>query len=108
MLCHNDLHEGNVLVDETGTVTGFVDVENMIAADPMVDLAKTLQYDLDRSPVKRAGLLEGYGSLPADEPARIALYRLYHAIELWDWFASIGNSGPLPSIAEDMRALLTS
>lgn len=109
VLCHNDLHEGNVLVDaETGTVTGFVDVENVIAADPLVDVAKTLQYDLDRSAEKRAGLLDGYGPLPADGAARLELYRLYHALELWDWFASIGDTRALPAIAEDIRSLATS
>jgi aminoglycoside phosphotransferase (APT) family kinase protein len=59
------LHEGNVLVAQSRGVTGFIDVENMIAADPMLDLAKTLQYDRDRSPAKRAALLEGYGPLPS-------------------------------------------
>jgi hygromycin-B 7''-O-kinase len=108
VLCHNDLHEGNVLVDEAGTVTGLIDVENAIAADPVMDLAKTLQYDLHRSPVKRAGLLDGYGPLPADGLARVELYRLYHALELWDWFALIGNTDPLPGIAEDIRQLATS
>jgi hygromycin-B 7''-O-kinase len=105
VLCHNDFHEGNVLVDERGAVTGFVDVENTIAADPLIDLAKTVQYDLDASPVKRAGLLDGYGPLPADGPARIELYRLYHALELWDWFASIGNTAPLTTIAADILTL---
>jgi aminoglycoside phosphotransferase (APT) family kinase protein len=107
VLCHNDFHEGNVLVDAAGVVTGFVDVENVIAADPLVDLAKTVQYDLDASPVKRAGLLDGYGPLPADAMARIRLYRLYHALELWDWFASIGDTAPLPGIAADIHALAT-
>jgi hygromycin-B 7''-O-kinase len=103
VLCHNDLHEGNVLVDDDGVVTGFVDVENAVAADPLIDLAKTIQYDLEASPVKRAALLDGYG--PAD-PARLALYRLYHSLELWVFFASIGNTGPLPSITDDLRSLL--
>lgn len=53
VLCHNDLHEGNVLVDGVGAVTGFIDVENMIAADPLIDLAKTLQYDLTASATNR-------------------------------------------------------
>jgi hygromycin-B 7''-O-kinase len=105
VLCHNDLHEGNLLADGTGAVTGFVDVENAIAADPLVDLAKTVQYDRDASPLERAALLEGYGPLPADGPARIELYRLYHALELWDWFASIGTTAPLPRFADDLRAL---
>ncbi|WP_370452710.1 phosphotransferase family protein [Kribbella sp. VKM Ac-2568] len=38
--CHNDFHEGNVLVDPTTwQVNGFIDVENAIAADPLMDLA---------------------------------------------------------------------
>jgi len=106
-LCHNDLHEGNVLVERAGDgwrVTGFVDVENAIAADPLMDLAKTLQYELTRSPVKYAGLLAGYGPLPASGPARIELYRLYHALELWDWYAYLGVREPLPALGEDIRA----
>jgi len=32
--CHNDFHEGNVLVDPNDwRVTGFIDMENAIAAD---------------------------------------------------------------------------
>src|SRR6476469_380865 len=108
VLCHNDLHERNVLVaagEDGWRVTGLVDVENAVAADPLMDLAKTIQYDLTRSPEKVDGLLAGYGSLPADALARIELYRLYHALELWDWFADIGNTGPPPGIAEDIRGL---
>lgn len=110
-LCHNDLHEGNVLVEQAGAgwrVTGFVDVENAVAADPLMDLAKIVQYDLSRSPAKFAGLVEGYGPLPADGMARIELYRLYHALELWDWFAQIGNTEPLDAIAADIRTLAAS
>jgi hygromycin-B 7''-O-kinase len=105
VLCHNDLHEGNVLVDGLGAVTGFVDVENMISADPLIDLAKTLQYDLSASATNRIGLLEGYGPLPADGADRLQLYRLYHALELWDWFASIGHTSPLPRIIGDIASL---
>lgn len=104
VLCHNDLHEWNVLFDGR-QLTGFVDVENAIAADPLMDLAKTIQYEHTRSPVKVAGLLAGYGPPPTDGLARIELYRLYHALELWDWFAQIGNTGPLDGIAADMREL---
>jgi hypothetical protein len=44
VLCHDDLHEQNVLVewrDGRWVVTGAVDVENAVAADPLLDLAKT-------------------------------------------------------------------
>jgi aminoglycoside phosphotransferase (APT) family kinase protein len=105
----HDFHEGNVLVTEGPTgwvVTGFIDVENAIAADPLVDLAKTDYYAIKGNNAKLSGLTEGYGSLPEDWPERLALYKLYHALELWDWFASIAHPAPLPHIAEDMGQLL--
>lgn len=108
VLCHNDFHEGNVLIHpgpEGWEVSGFIDVENAIAADPLIDLAKTDYYAVQGNADKRAGLLEGYGPLPDDWPDRLALYRLYHALELWDWFAFIGNTSPLPGIAEDIRTM---
>lgn len=104
-LCHNDFHEGNVLV-RRGTggweVTGFIDVENAVAADPLIDLAKTEYYSIRGDRLKGAALRRGYGALPADWAERTELYRLYHALELWDWFASIGRTDPLPGIAEDL------
>jgi hygromycin-B 7''-O-kinase len=106
VLCHNDFHEGNVLVSEGG-VTGFIDVENAIAADPLMDLAKTDWYAVRGDQAKLSGLLEGYGRLPPDWADRLAVYKLYHALELWDWFASIGNTRPLPAIAADIRHLVS-
>jgi hygromycin-B 7''-O-kinase len=105
VLCHNDLHEGNVLVDGAGAVTGFIDVENAVAADPMTDLAKTIQFELSGSAAKRAALLDGYGPLPPFGEERIELYRLYHALELWTWFNSIGKTEPLPALLDDLRSL---
>jgi hygromycin-B 7''-O-kinase len=86
-------------------VHGFVDVENAVAADPMIDLAKTEYYSIHGDPAKRAGLLEGYGALPPDVEARLRLYRIYHALELWDWFAHIGEPHHLPGIAADLEAM---
>ncbi|MEU8223737.1 aminoglycoside phosphotransferase family protein [Kribbella sp. NPDC048915] len=104
VLCHNDFHEGNILVDpDTWRVNGFIDVENAIAADPLIDLAKTIQYSVRDNREKRAGLLDGYGAVPED---RIDLYRLYHSLELWDWFASIGETTHLDSIAQDLAKLV--
>lgn len=103
-LCHNDFHEGNILVDpDTWRVNGFIDVENAIAADPLVDLAKTIQYSVQDNAEKLAGLADGYGAVPGD---RIDLYRLYHSLELWDWFTSIGETTYLDSIARDMAKLV--
>jgi len=109
VLCHNDFHEGNILVTQAQgdwTVTGFIDVENAIAADPLLDLAKTESYSMRGDETKRDALFEGYGALPEDWRERLAIYQLYHALELWDWFASIGNTTPLPGIADDMRRLV--
>lgn len=109
VLCHNDFYEGNVLVEHDAdgwTVTGFIDVENAVAADPLLDFAKTDYYSMHGDPVKRAALVQGYGSLPDDWSERSTLYRLYHALELWDWFASIGETSPLPGIVDDIRQLI--
>lgn len=105
VLCHNDFHEGNVLVAD-GAVTGFIDVENAIAADPLMDLAKTDYYAVQGADAKLSALVDGYGPLPGDWRDRLAVYRLYHALELWDWFAAIGHTAPLPGIAEDIRQLV--
>jgi len=113
VLCHNDFHEGNVLVarddgddsDGAWRVTGFIDVENVLAADPLLDLAKTDYYSIKGDAAKLAGLVDGYGPLPEDWRGRLSLYRLYHALELWDWFALLGNVAPLASIARDMESL---
>jgi aminoglycoside phosphotransferase (APT) family kinase protein len=106
-LCHNDFHEGNVLVDpSTWRVTGFIDVENAIAADPLMDLAKTQAYSIWGNADKLAGLVEGYGELPEDWRERTTLYRLYHSLELWDWFKSIGTVDPLESIAADLAKIV--
>jgi len=105
-LCHNDYHEGNVLVaEEAGAwrVTGIVDVENAVSADPLLDIAKTDYYAVRTDEAKREGFLAGYGRLPPSWRERVRLYRLYHALELWDWFAAIGNTAALVHLTDDLR-----
>ena len=59
MLCHNDFHEGNILIEQDEgrgwQVAGFIDVENAIAADPMIDLAKTDCYSIRGNRAKLDG-----------------------------------------------------
>jgi hygromycin-B 7''-O-kinase len=94
VLCHNDYHGGNVLVSQVDThptVSGFVDVEGAVAADPLLDLARTDYYALAGDAAKWAAFISGYGPLPADWTERLAIYRLHHALELWNWSAAIGK-----------------
>jgi hygromycin-B 7''-O-kinase len=80
-------HEGNVLVAvEEGKwrVTGIVDVENAVSALPLLDIAKTDYYAIKANEAKREGFLAGYGQLPINWRERVELYKLYHALDLWD------------------------
>ena len=98
VLCHDDFHPGDIIV--TGSyggwrLTGVVDVENAVAGDPLLDLAKTLLYAVGENKTKRGGLLDGYGGIDRpDWEQAVELYQLYHALEWWDWAALIGASKP--------------
>jgi hygromycin-B 7''-O-kinase len=107
VLCHNDLHEGNVLVDDDGQVTGVIDMENARAADPLFDLAKTDCYAIRGDRVKWDGFVSGYGSGVLARADVLPVYRLYHALELWNWFAQNGRADALAGLADDMRQILT-
>jgi aminoglycoside phosphotransferase (APT) family kinase protein len=105
-LCHNDYHEGNVLVAEEEVkwrVTGIIDVENAVSADPLLDIAKTDYYAIKGNEAKGEGFLAGYGRLPIDWRERVHLYKLYHAFELWDWFAAVGNKAAVVRMTDDVR-----
>ncbi len=34
---------------------------------------------------------------------RVQLYKLYHALELWDWFAAVGNKATVIRLTDDIR-----
>jgi aminoglycoside phosphotransferase (APT) family kinase protein len=93
--CHYDFHTGNILasrVDGALRLTGIVDLENAIAGDPLMDLAKTIAYSVRDDETKRTGLLAGYGSIErADWQETLRLYQFYGAIELWAWWTEIGD-----------------
>ncbi len=110
VLCHNDLHEANILVVRAPSgwaVTGVIDAGGAVAADPLFDLARTDYWSCRGDPEKRAGLREGYAEpLRADFEAAISVYSLHHALELWSWFARAPAGNRMQEeIASDLERL---
>jgi len=110
VLCHDDFHAGNIMAskDDGGTwkVTGLLDVENAIAGDPLIDIAKTLAYSVGDNKAKREGFFHGYGPIERpDWEKTVDLYRLYHALEYWVWASSNGQTPP-PWLIKDMQRLV--
>ena len=117
--CHGDVHAANLLVevsaDGTCSLTGLLDPLNMHAADPLMDFVRLDAFSMEGDPTKLAGLLAGYGvSAPGHEPgewpeawrSRLHLYRIALAVELYNWFASIGETQHLPGLDRQLRELL--
>jgi len=112
VFCHDDYHTANVIVsktaDDTWRLSGVVDVENAVAGDPLIDVAKTLLYSVGKSQAKRDGFLTGYGSIERrDWEETMSLYRLYHALEWWDWVALVGGDRP-SGLIEEMELITAS
>jgi hygromycin-B 7''-O-kinase len=117
--CHGDVHEANLLAelapDGTCELTGLLDPLNMHAGDPLMDFVRLDAFSMRGDPTKIAGLLTGYGvSGPEDEPgewpeawrSRMPLYRIALALELYNWFASIGKTEYLSNLDRELRELL--
>jgi aminoglycoside phosphotransferase (APT) family kinase protein len=104
VLCHNDLHAGNVLAEITDhgvRLSGVLDFEGTLAGDPLMDLAKALFY---LNAADRNALLEGYGDTGRQQWSQmLAFYHLYFVLELWCWMAQIGNEPPLHALALDLE-----
>jgi len=81
----------------------MIDVENAVAGVPLLDIAKTDYYSIKEHAAKKEGFLAGYGRLPENWRDRVQLYKLYHALELWDWFAALGNNAAVLRITEDIQ-----
>jgi aminoglycoside phosphotransferase (APT) family kinase protein len=104
VLCHNDLHAGNVLARLTegdALLSGVLDFEGALAGDPLMDVAKTLYY---LNAAARNAVLEGYGATGRRHwSPTLELYHLYFVLELWCWMAQIGNRQPLDPLALDLE-----
>jgi hygromycin-B 7''-O-kinase len=101
VLCHNDAHDANVLVED-GRITGLLDWENAVAADPILDLAKSYAFSDGRSEDTLDALVEGYGPLRPDWREAFDLYVTDHLLELWIWFKQIRVTDPLPMLEEHL------
>ncbi|MFI6907016.1 amino acid adenylation domain-containing protein [Nonomuraea sp. NPDC050394] len=109
VLLHHDFHERNVMADQRDgrwELTGVIDVENALAGDPLMDLARTDYFAVKDDPARRRALLDGYGTLPGDWAERLAFYRLYHALDQWHWLATLGEVSALEPITREIRACL--
>jgi len=106
VLCHNDLHAGNLLAEVAqGAVrlSGVLDFEGALAGDPLMDVAKALYYVNEQA---RSALLEGYGEMGRRQPSQtLDFYHLYFVLELWCWMAQIGNNKALEKLALDLERL---
>jgi hypothetical protein len=65
------------------------------------------QYQEKWRLAKWDGLVAGYGPAVLERADMLPVYRLYHALELWAWFAQLGRTAPLASLADDMRQIVT-
>lgn len=57
----------------------------------------------DRSLITDA-IADGYGHVPDGWRDGLDLYGLCHVLELWTWFASLGERGQLGELADDLAA----
>ena len=79
MLCHGDYCLPNVLLDERGNLTGYVDLGDLAVGDRWWDLAvATWSVTWNLGPGWEEHFLRAYGVEP--DPARIAYYRLMYEL----------------------------
>lgn len=108
VLCHNDLHAGNLLAtitERTVRLTGVLDFEGALAGDPLMDVAKALYYLGEE---RKRALLQGYGDMEREHWSEtLDFYHLYFVLELWCWMAEIGNEQSLDKLATDLERYST-
>ena len=86
--CHGDLHAGNILFDFSSgdpEITGAIDFESALAAEPALDLGRMLAFDRNSSGEDQFGsLLAGYlaesGTVEAE---RVALFAALHLTSMY-------------------------
>lgn len=74
VLAHGDLHVRHLLVDGTGAAAGVVDWDDVCRGDPAIDLS--LLWSLI-PPEGRAGFLDAYGAVSAEQLVRSRVLALF-------------------------------
>ncbi|MBJ7459110.1 MAG: aminoglycoside phosphotransferase family protein [Thermoleophilaceae bacterium] len=106
VLCHGDLHPGNIFVTgdaSTLSFAGVIDLEGAFTGDAVMDLVRVIHScPLPGDDLTRA-VLEGYGDKPAGFDALFDVYLVLFELELWNYYAVGGSRRPLRSIARRIR-----
>jgi len=90
-LLHGDFSLGNLLIDETGKITGVLDFENATSGDPLWDFALFRNYTADSTigPQGMDYLLAGYGKpgllSSKDAWQRYNMYRISKVFAALQW-----------------------
>ena len=95
VLCHRDLVDANLLLDDLrpARVAGVVDLERAAWDDPMADLALTRVHVRQHVPADVGALLDGYGGLTAEEVTRADVHEVLHLLAERSWVAVDQPSG---------------
>ena len=96
VLCHDDLHPGNVLVQQAPggqlSLSGLIDFGNARAADPLFDLAKAIFCSSHEDARAGVPLREGYGEVDHPNPgAALWLYTMHHRVSMWAFLTRLGH-----------------
>lgn len=106
VLCHGDLHPGNIFVTGDGSSLAFqgvIDLEEAFTGDAVMDLARTIQTCPLPGKDLTAALLDGYGGKPEGFDSLQNVYFTLYELELWNYYAQGGSRKPLRSIARRLR-----
>lgn len=108
-LVHGDFSPANLLVDETGALTGVIDWEAAKSGPPEMDIGWwDCFFDTPRTPVAR--LLAGHERHLPFDPARLAALRHLTVIRVmighFTWTLTIGDRAGIRAAADRLRTEL--
>ena len=108
--CHNDGHDANLLVapsPQGWLLTGVLDFEHAVAAEPLFDLAKTFYFAPQRTDALLAALTEPYEFSANTWRETFDVYLTYHQLQLWTLLARLNVTDRLPTVAAEINEVLS-